>query len=244
MQKYFISTEELNNRKITSSDAFHIRNVMRSKIDDLIIVACDEIQYKAKITEITNDYVAFLEVEKLENLTELPVNVHIFQGYAKGDKMDEIVKHSTELGATSIVATMMKRSIVKLEDKKISSRIERFKKIAKEAAEQSFRVRIPSVSIETLKKIDFSSYDLKLVCYEENAKNNELVNFKRAIKGLILGQNVAVVIGPEGGIDKDELDYLTNLGFIPCALGPRILRTETASFYVLSSISYELELKE
>jgi 16S rRNA (uracil1498-N3)-methyltransferase len=159
--------------------------------------------------------------------------------------MEEIIKHGTELGAKQIIPTFMKRSIFKLEEKKITSKLERFRRIAKEAAEQSFRNVIPEVpSIPYLKTIDFSSFDVKIVCYEESAKIGELKAFKSLISNLKENARVAVVVGPEGGIDDSELSYLKDKGFITCALGPRILRTETAVFYILSAISYEMELKK
>lgn len=244
MQKYFISKDELNNNKITSSDAFHIINVLRQKIGAKFIVSDMNEEYLVEITELDKKTVFFKKIESLENKNELPSFVTIFQGYPKGDKMEDIIKHGTELGAFEFVPTFMKRSIVKLDDKKIISKEERFNKIAKEAAEQSFRKIVPKVSIKNLKDIDFSEYDYKILCYEENAKNNELVNFKQIVSQMSKMAKVAVVVGPEGGIDENELAYLKDKGFIPCALGPRILRTETAAFYVLSAISYELELKK
>ena len=139
----------------------------------------------------------------------------------------------------------MKRSIVKIDEKKKSSKLERFNKICKEASEQSLRFKMSSViDILPLNKIDFSKYDKKILCYEESAKEAEQSNFKNIISNLNEGDNVAIVIGPEGGIDNDEVSYLLKLDFIPCGLGPRILRTETASMYVLSAISYEMELKK
>ena len=243
MQKYFITKENLENRIITGDDAYQMSTVLRFKGGETIMVSDSEKSYLAKVINITKDEVSFeIEIEKTGNI-ELPVFVSIFQGYPKGDKMEEIIKHATELGASSITPTFMKRSIVKLEDKKISLRLERFRKIAKEAAEQSFRNRIPEIpSISYLKTLDFSSFDVKIVCYEESAKNGELKAFKSLVSALKPNMRVACVIGPEGGIDDSELEYLKNKGFTPCALGPRILRTETAVFYILSAISYEMEL--
>ncbi|MCR5231023.1 MAG: 16S rRNA (uracil(1498)-N(3))-methyltransferase [Acholeplasmatales bacterium] len=245
MQKYFISKEDLLANKIKGSDAYQIATVLRFRGGETIMVSDLEKNYLAKVKNITKDEVSFEILEEKAGDMELPVFVSIYQGYPKSDKMEEIIKHATELGASKIVPTFMKRSVVKLEEKKIDSKLERFKKIAKEAAEQSFRSKIPTIDeISYLKNIDFSSYDVKILCYEENAKNGELTNFKNIVSNLKQGQNVCVLIGPEGGIDDSELDYLLNKGFIPCALGKRILRTETAVFYVLSSISYEMELKK
>ena len=244
MQKYFISKEELANKIIESDDAFHITSVMRSKLKDQILVSDGLKTYLVEITSLSNKMVSFEIIKEETGNNEMPVFVTIFQGYPKGDKMEDIIKHGTELGAFEFYPVMMKRSIVKIDEKKKNSKLERFNKIAKEAAEQSYRDCLPKViDIIDLKKIDFSSYDYKILCYEEQAKEKEDSNFKNIIKKLNKNDKVAVVIGPEGGIDKDEVNYLMNLGFVPCALGPRILRTETAIFYVLSSISYEMELK-
>lgn len=244
MQKYFISTTELINKKITSDDVNHIKNVLRSKIGDKFIVSDQINEYLVSISKIDNKFIEFEIKEELINQNELNVFVDIYQGYPKSDKLDDIVKHSTELGANSIIALFMKRSIVKLDDKKIISKKERYQKIAKEAAEQSFRKHIPLFDIKKLKDIDFSSYDLKIVAYEENAYNGELTNFKSQLSYAKENAKIAIIIGPEGGIDPSEIDYLKTLGFIPSSFGRRILRTETAPLYALSAISYEMELKK
>lgn len=244
MQKYFISQSELLNKRIISDDVNHIKNVTRSKVGDSVIVSDQYNEYLVKLTKIENKFVDFELVNEIQNQNELPVLIDIYQGYPKGDKLDDIVKHGTELGVNAIYATFMKRSIVKLEDKKIANKIERYKKIAKEAAEQSFRKIIPGFDIKYLDEIDFSSYDIKLIAYEENAYNGELVNFKKAISNAKQGSKIAIIIGPEGGIDPKEIDKLEEKGFTCCAFGRRILRTETAPLYALSAISYELELKK
>jgi len=244
MQKYFISDDDFKNNKITSDDVFHISNVMRYKAGDKILIGNNKKVFLAKINEITKSYVTYEIIEEKIGNTELPVFISIYQGYPKGDKLDDIIKHSTELGVSEIIPTLMKRSVFKLEEKKKDSKLTRFRKIAKEAAEQSERLIIPKIpDIISLKQIDFSKYDYKILCYEENARNNELKAFKNIIKQLKENDKVAIVIGPEGGIDETELNCLLSQGFIPASLGPRILRTETAPLYALSAISYELELK-
>ena len=245
MQKYFISEEELNNKIIDSSDSFHIIKVMRFKTGDQFLVSDNNKTYLVKITSLLNNKVSFEIVNEETGNSEMPVFVTIFQGYPKGDKFEDIIKHSTELGASEFYGVMMKRSIVKIDEKKKDSKLERFNKICKEASEQSLRYKLTKVvDITTLKNIDFSKYDKKIVCYEEEAKLGEESNFKKIISNLNKGDKIAIVIGPEGGIDESEIDYLKKNGFIPCGLGPRILRTETASMYCLSAISYEMELRK
>ena len=243
MQKYFISNEELLNLKITGDDVFHIKNVMRSRIGDEILIGANSKSYLAKITKIA-DEVSFEIIEEKIGNHELPVFISIFQGYPKSDKIEEIIKHSTELGASEIVPTLMKRSVFKLDPKKKDSKIKRFEKIAKEASEQSFRDIIPEIGdIQELKKIDFNGFNKRILCFEDDAKDGEVSNFKDVVSSLKPGDKVAVVIGPEGGVDIDEVEWLKSQGFVSCGLGPRILRCETVVFYVLSAISYELELK-
>ena len=244
MQKYFVNDDDFKNNKITSDDVFHISNVMRNKPGDLILVGNNKKSYISKIIEINKTFVTYEIIEEKIGNTELPVFVSIYQGYPKGDKLDDIIKHSTELGVYEIIPTIMKRSLFKLEEKKRESKVIRFNKIAKEAAEQSERLIVPNIpNIKYLKEIDFSKYNKLILCYEEAGRNGELVAFKTAIKDLKENDSIAILIGPEGGIDKTELDYLISKGFILASLGPRILRTETAPLYALSAISYEMELK-
>ena len=245
MQKYFISEEELKNKIIESDDAFHIIKVMRFKIGDEFLVSDNNKTYLVKITSLLNNKVSFEIVNEETGNNEMPVFVTIFQGYPKGDKFEDIIKHSTELGAYVFYGVMMKRSIVKIDEKKKPSKLERFNKICKEASEQSLRFhKSRVVDITTLKNIDFSIYDKKIVCFEEEAKIGEESNFKNIISTLNKNEKIAIVIGPEGGIDQSEIDYLKKEGFTACGLGPRILRTETASMYALSAISYEMELRK
>lgn len=245
MQKYFITKNDLKNHIISGDDCHHISNVMRFKVNDRILVSDGEKNYLVSLKTISSNEVSFEIIEEQIGNVELPVFVSIFQGYPKADKIEEIIKHGTELGASLFIPTLMKRSLFKLDPKKKEAKLTRFNKIAKEAAEQSNRNIVPLVDdILDLKKIDFSSYNHKILCYEENAKNNELTNFKRIISNLKMNDRIAIVIGPEGGIDDSELNYLKSIGFTPASLGPRILRTETAVFYCLSAISYEMELKK
>lgn len=244
MQKYFVSNDEFLNNVINSDDVFHIKNVMRGKAGDLIVVSNEDEEYLCKLLEIAKDYVKYEKVEKLINNNELPVYVSLYQGLPKGDKLDDIIKMGTQFGISRVIPTIMKRSIVKVDPSKVKNKTIRLNKIAKEAAEQSNRLKVPEV-LEAIKldKIDFSEYDYKIVCYEESAKNGEISLLKDTIKSLNCGSKVCVVVGPEGGIDESEIEYLKKLGFVMVGLGPRILRTEMAILYVLGAISYEMELK-
>lgn len=245
VQKYFISDEDFKLNKITSDDAFHISRVMRNKIGDLVLIGNNFKTFLVRFTHITDKAVDFEIVEEKQENHELPINVTIIQGYPKGDKFEYVIKHGVELGAHAFIPTLMQRSQFKIDAKRMDSKVIRFNKISKEASEQSFRAYVPLVkSFTDFKKIDFSSFKLVIICFEENAKNGELTNYKRALKSLKPGDNICVVVGPEGGISPEEIEYLSKMdNAVIAALGPRILRTETVVFYALSTISYEMELK-
>ena len=237
MQRYFVTEKEFMENIIVSDDVFHIVKVMRNKVGDLIEICYDNKAYLARITNLSNELVNFEIVEEISNKKQNKPNITLIQGLAKGDKNDDITKHSTELGVDEIILLQMKRSIVKIEANKVESKLNRFKKIAKEASEQSHRNSIPEVKLLTnLNNVDFNNYDLKLLLDEEEAKK---------IDGRLLSnidfnnvKNVIFVIGPEGGIDDKERLYFIEKGFIPVSIGNNILRTETASLAFLAMINY------
>lgn len=244
MQKFFVDNDAFENRTLTGEVYFQIKNVLRYQKKDQFLLGVNKRTWLVAIQEITSKEVFFEVLEEKNEEKELPVQVDLFQGYPKGDKLEDIIKYGTQLGIHSLTPVMMARTIVKLDESKKESKLRRFQKIAKEASEQSLRSIVPQIeNISKLKQIDFSKYDVKIVCYEESAKENEKSLFKNALKSLKENQKIAVLVGPEGGITEEEILYLQNQGFICVGLGPRILRTETVVFYVLSAISYEWELK-
>ena len=246
MQKFFITLDEFENRALTKDTSFQLINVLRSKVDDQFLVGVIDKTYLVQISKIENKLVAFEVIEEKTGNSELPFFVSLFQGYPKGDKLENIIKYGTQLGVHEFHPTLMKRSVFKLDSNKKDNKLERFNKIAKEAAGQTFLNDCSAASFAillNLSKIDFSEYNVKILCYEESAKNDETSAFKRIVKSINANDKIAVVVGPEGGIAPEEVDYLTNKGFISVGLGPRILRTETVVFYVLSTLSYEWELK-
>lgn len=242
MQKYFILKDDFENRRVNDLDSFHIINVMRQKIGDSILIGYDNKTYLSKIISLKNKIVEFEIVEEIAGNHEMPAFVTIFQGYPKGDKIEDIIKHGTELGAYSFQLVITKRSVVKIDEKKIDNKLIRFNKIAKEAAEQSYRDIVPKVEgIKELKEFNFDLFDKKILCYEK--MKDDSLTFKKIISSIKPNEKVAIFVGPEGGIDEAEVKYLESKGFISCGLGPRILRCETAPLYVLSAISFETELK-
>ena len=186
-------------------------------------------------------------VNEEESVSESKLNITIFQGLPKADKMELIIQKATELGVKNIVPVNTKRTIVKLKDKDKIKKIERWQKISVVAAKQSGRNIIPEINqVENLKNIceTFENYDIVLLAYE-NEKENTLKNELKALKEKIKNKNedvkIAVLVGPEGGIAEEEVKMARQKGAKVITLGKRILRTETVALNVLSIIMYELE---
>jgi len=247
MQRYFIETfNDENQAFISGEDVHHISRVMRMEIGDEII-CCDSQKRVAicKITEITNDSVLANIVEWVEGSSEIPIQITIASGLPKGDKLEYVIQKGTELGANEFVPFIAARSIVKWDEKKGVKKLDRWKKIAKEAAEQSHRRMIPSIrSPQSLKQLVAYSetFTYKLIAYEEEAKRGEKANLGKTLDKMNEGDSLFVVIGPEGGLTDNEVELLKQHGFVTCSFGPRILRTETAPLYLLSAVSYHFEL--
>ena len=213
--------------------------------DQVIVCNEDKKCYYATIKQIKDQEIEVILDSMIEAQTELPIEVTIAQGLPKGDKFEWVIQKATECGASEFIPLEMERSVVKLDAKKAGKKIERWNKIAKEAAEQSHRQMVPTVtSVQTLKQLlaKASQYDICLFAYEETAKQGQLAQLKQTLSTIENHKKLLVIVGPEGGISEKEETILLESGFKPCALGPRILRTETAPIYILSAISYALEL--
>ncbi|SEQ17469.1 16S rRNA (uracil1498-N3)-methyltransferase [Virgibacillus subterraneus] len=247
LQRYFVPETNWGKDEviINADDAHHINRVMRLQAGDKII--CNHPDGIAAICEITssgNDGVQLVIMEWLEESSELPIEVTIAQGLPKSDKFELVLQKGTELGATAFTPIQAERSIVVWDDKKAEKKFKRYSKIVKEASEQSHRTKIPQINdVTTIEKLieESSNYDKKLFAYEEEAKTSEFQSFGTIISEMDSGNRVLVCIGPEGGFSEKEADQLKQHGFTSVRLGPRILRTETASLYVLASISYQFE---
>ncbi|HJV44607.1 MAG TPA: 16S rRNA (uracil(1498)-N(3))-methyltransferase [Bacillota bacterium] len=245
MQRYFVKQEQFDKplAKVTinGEDVGHIVKVMRSSVGDRFIT-CDENGecYLSRIIELDKERVICTLEEKIEEDRELPVRVTIAQGLPKGDKMDLIIQKGTELGAHAFIPFSSSRTIVQLDEKKEQKRLERWGKIAKEAAEQSHRGFIPHIKrISSLRQIfaSASQYDLALIAYE----NEKTTPLSQPLQKITAGARILLIIGPEGGFAEEEVKQAMCHRIEPVMLGRRILRTETAGLYGLSCISYDFE---
>lgn len=214
---------------ITGSDCNHIKNVLRMYIGDTILVSDKGQSHLCEIESITDDTVFAKIIKENYNDTSLPINIYLFQGLPKADKMELIIQKCVELGVTGIIPVEMEHCVVKLDDKKKHSKVARWQAISESAAKQSKRNIIPEIN-EVLKFNDAldmaKKLDLLIVPYE-NERGMQAT--KEALLKIKKGMNVGILIGAEGGFSQKEIDACINSGAEVVSLGKRILRTETAA---------------
>lgn len=218
----------------------HIRNVLRMGQGEEITL-CDGRgnDYRTVIEAMEKDRVTVRILEAWKNTTEPPLEVTLFQGIPKSDKMEWIIQKCVELGIRTIVPVMTDRTVVRFEGQKdMEAKTARWRKISLEAAKQCNRGWIPTIElpVKFSKALEMAGKDdLRLIPYEEESKTG----IKAGLEGF-QGTRVSFFIGPEGGFAEKEIEEAVGRGIRPVTLGPRVLRTETAGVVVLAIIMYEL----
>lgn len=248
MQRYFLAENYTPKEQyeVTGEPYHHMVRVMRMNTGQQVYLAFqNQLSIIAEISAITDASVILKEIEKEQQEKELPISITIASGYPKGDKLDLVVQKGTELGAAGFIGFPAKTSVVKWDAKKLAKKQQRLEKIAQEAAEQSHRQVTPIVELlatekEFLEKV--ATYDVIVVAYEESAKQGEHTQLARILQKVEKGTRLLAIFGPEGGLAPQEIETLVAMNGQLCGLGPRILRAETAPFYLLSAASYQLEL--
>ncbi len=234
MQEYFAKNKNKNEFILSEQDNFHISKVLRMKQGDHVVVIYENEKYDCIVSFHNGMKVEI--VSKLDINNELDAKITLVYGLPKKDKFELVVQKSCELGVNKIVPFLAKRSIPVLDDKNTSKKLERWNLIAKEACEQSKRNMAVEVSLPvSLEDILEYKSELNLIAYEDLSCEGSRHLFE------LLDNNprsITIVVGPEGGFDKKEVDYLNKNGFISVSLGKRILRSETAPLYLLSVIGF------
>ena len=240
MHRFFTDESILDRKvKIYGDDYNHIKKVLRIAEDEKIEVVVLGELYIGNI-EICDKYISVYNLEKISENTESKIKIHLLQCLAKGEKMDLIVQKAVELGVYDITLVNSKRCIVKFDEKKENKKIERLQKISYEASKQSKRLIVPKINelIQFKDIINFVGDNYLLVAYEED-KNISLRDVIMKIKTENSGKDIFILIGSEGGFEREEVEFLINNGAFSIGLGARILRTETAGINLLSILQYE-----
>ena len=243
MYQFFVEDTQISATDVVieGSDVNHIKNVLRMKCGEKIrISSAGGRNFFCSVSEISDLFVRADIIEELEENTELPNKIYLFQGLPKSDKMELIIQKAVELGAYEVIPVAMKNCVVKLEEKKAASKVSRWQEIAKSAAKQSKRSLIPSVHMPLPYKLAVEKakeLDVVLVPYE-NERGMQAT--REVVEAIRPGQTVGIFIGPEGGFDPTEVELVKEEAHL-ISLGNRILRTETAGLATLSMLIYQLE---
>ncbi len=246
MPRFFVTSTQIENGlvTVTGDDARHISRALRMAVGDRITV-CDmtRTEYECELCAFLPDRVQARVISSHLGDTEPPVHITLYQALPKGDKLDSVIQKAVECGVSRIRTFESDRCVVRVKPDAEAQKTQRRARIALEAAKQCGRGVIP----EVLPTVSFDAMlaeaaqaDLVLFCYEGDGvlPIGSLLTAKRPAPG----SKLAVVIGSEGGFSTEEVARAIEKGFCMTGLGPRILRTETASGFALACISCMLEL--
>lgn len=232
MQRFFFDDEIISDGLFCVSDEKfnHIVRVLRMAVGEKAVF-CDGNfnDFECELVSVDGKKANFKVLSEYRNETEPNVKITVFQCLPKGDKMDDMVKRCVQFGIFEIIPVLSKRCVSRPDNKSAQKKIERFNKIARSSAMQSMRGYIPKVK----EMVDFKTaismmknYDTSFICYEN--EKDKLVN-----KLSLSSENIAFLIGPEGGLEEAEVEYAKKSGIESISLGKRILRTEDAAPFLI-----------
>lgn len=232
MQRYF-GKEKINNKIILKEEDYHhIKDVIRHKEKDKVIINIDN---KSYICELNKDLLSVTILEEVKSIDNL--NVILYVPILSDNKMSLIIEKATELGVKEIIPIELEKCKFLIPKQKQNKKIERFKKLALSSSMQCGRVNVPIIrditNISTIKK-----EKVNILC---SIDESDVKSIKDVLKSYNSCDIIQIVFGPEGGLTIDEEKTLVKKGFTKTSLGSRILRTETVPMYVLSVINYVLE---
>ena len=241
MSRFFVPKENVKDDLIyiDGQEARHILNVLRLKESDKVTVFDGTgREYTGFIKEIKSKSLTVEVVSTKTPKIETAPQITLAQSIPKKGKMDYIVEKATELGVHSVIPIISERTVVKLEDKKELQRINRWQKIAKEAAKQCGRADVPEV--KNIQKFynatdEINNFDLALMA----CLSDTTIGLKQAISDFETG-NIIVFIGPEGDFTPEEITMARDTSCKFVSLGNRVLKSDTAGLFVLSVLNYEL----
>lgn len=240
MNRFFVKPDDMTEDRaaIIGEDVKHISKVLRMQSGDRVMLSdgCGY-EYLAEIETISRERVELKLLDKKLCSAEPKQRITLYQGIPKAGKMELIIQKCVELGINGIIPVAAERSVVRVKPGEYKAKQTRYQRVACEAAKQSGRGIIPHIGeLTTFKTADMSAYDLILVAYEDRQ-----TSLKEVLRANMKAENIAVIIGPEGGLEIGEVESLINKGGKAVSLGRRILRTETAGMATVAMILYELE---
>lgn len=243
MHRFFISPHNIkgNTVSIDPEEARHIEKVLRLNTGD-VVVCFDGTgrEYQVRLEGRQNARLTGQIIHTGYRESEPALKLYLAQGIAKGEKMDTIIQKSVEIGVYAIYPVSTERSVVRLTEDKAEKKVQRWQSIAREACKQCRRNLIP----EVMPVMDFTSLlekigDKPAIMLYENEDQTSLKSLLKSKLREISGQELFLLVGPEGGFSPQEVEKASQQGIYTASLGARILRTETAGLVAASIIFYE-----
>ena len=236
MPRFF--TETINETKgtISGDDAKHIAKVLRMHAGEKLVACdCQGFDYDCVIDSLTDKEVELSVERKYPSETEPSVRVTLYQAMPKSDKMELIIQKAVELGVSAIVPVQTKRCVSRPDAKSMAKKLERYNRIALEAAKQCGRGRIPQVlpMLDFTEAIKAMKEDQRAFLFYENSTSSFRKELEQGVSA------VSIMVGAEGGFEEEEVQKALDLDIASLSLGKRILRCETAPLAALSIIMYE-----
>lgn len=239
MQHFLIENivDDANIGDIISVDdeyVHYMHNVLHLRVGEIISLSNGNgSNYILEVKEISKKNVLLVVIDFDNVNRELDIDIELFQGIPKSSKLEIIIQKCTELGCNKIIPLKLKRCVSDISGK-IDKKLERLQSISDNAGNQSKRQKKCLIDFpKRISDIDFDNYDKVLVAYEDELD----YHIKDFIPTIREKDKIAVIIGSEGGFEKEEINYLRNKGAIIVTLGTRILRTETAGMAVIAAIT-------
>ncbi|NLC47749.1 MAG: 16S rRNA (uracil(1498)-N(3))-methyltransferase [Tenericutes bacterium] len=231
MQQYFGVSKEKDTIKLNTNDLNHIKNVMRMKENDNIIVVYDEVSY---ICSLKYDLLSANIIKVFKEKTSIN-SLIAYIPLLSEEKMSFILQHGTELGVTEFIVVLYSHCKYKLKEKDFEKKLTRWSKIVKEASEQCYRTDIPNVN-KIIKVNEIEKHNgVNILC---SLVNEDVKNITKVLTVENYSDTISVVFGPEGGLTTEEELAIEKLGFIKTSLGQSVLRSETVILFVASILRY------
>ncbi len=247
MNRFFVPTTAFQADRVVlgRKQAHQIRTVLRMEPNDRIVVLDNRgYEYEVVLEDIRRDQVSGRVIEKRPALGEPVARITLYQSLLAREKFEWVLQKCTEIGASTFVPVVTRRSLVRNPSSVNPNRLERWRRILTEAAEQSCRGRVPELApVETFEQVlpEFNAYDCCLIGHapQKNAKLRHALRHENSCPG-----TVALCVGPEGGFAEEELQLAQAAGAVAVSFGRRIMRTETAAAVGVALILYELSEME
>jgi len=244
VHRFFVSRQEIVGEQafIRGDELLHLVRVLRLGVGDPVVVFDGQgREYHGVIIALSKEQAVVRLNACLRVNRESPINVWLAQGIAKGDKMEFIIQKAVELGARGVIPLITQRTVVRLDEEKKRIKEQRWQRVVVEAAKQCGRALLPEVLPCTGVAAFLRSLPadrILLVPWEKGGTSLKTV-FMAEQHAFCRKHPVYILIGPEGGLEEEEVSMAVEAGGIPVTLGPRVLRAETAGLVAAAAIMYQ-----